>query len=251
MWRFFRHLLTAGNTGGHGVHSPFLFDFVKNVIYEKHPYYVYSDVERLRKNMLADKQKIYFEDYGTGKNRYIAVSEIAAKSVKKRKCAQLIYRIANFTKPYVVLELGTSLGITTSYLSAVSGNCITIEGCEAVAEIAKQNLKELKRSNIRLVTGDITSVLPDIVEQAESLDLVFIDANHTSMALKAYFDICMTKIKPHSVMIIDDIHYSKDMEDGWNYINQHAEVRVTMDLYELGIVFFRPDLGEATYKLLF
>lgn len=231
------------------MHSPFLFDFVKNVIYEKHPYYIYSVVERQRQKMLADKRKIYFEDYGTGKNRYIAVSEIAVKSIKKRKHAQLIYRIANFTKPDVVLELGTSLGITTSYLSSVSESCITIEGSEAVAEIAKQNFNELQRSNIHLVTGDIATVLPDIVQHTESLDLVFIDANHTSKALNAYFDICMTKINPRSVMIIDDIHYSKDMESGWNYIKQHPEVSVTMDLYELGIVFFRPDLGRTNYKL--
>jgi predicted O-methyltransferase YrrM len=253
MWRFLRHLLTAKNTGGHGIHSPYVFNFVKNVVYEKNPYYVYSEIENVRKQMLSDRNSLFFNDFGTGKNRIIKVSEVAAKSVKKKKYAQLIYRVVNFIKPDVVLELGTSLGLTTCYIAAVSEKtkCITIEGCTSIAEIARHNFEKLKRQNINLITGNIDVVLPDVIRSVTQLDLIFIDANHTSEALINYFEQCMGKITPESIMIIDDIHYSKEMEKGWSYIQNKDEVKVTLDLFEIGIVFFKTDINTGNFKLMF
>ncbi|MEO7961162.1 MAG: SAM-dependent methyltransferase, partial [Ginsengibacter sp.] len=119
--KYFHYYITAKNGKGHGIHSPFVFDFITNVLNDHKKYECYSRVESLRKRMLQDKSLIEVEDFGAGsgiiKNRNRSVKNIAASSLKNRKFSQLLFRIVNYYQPRHVIELGTSLGITTSYLA--------------------------------------------------------------------------------------------------------------------------------------
>lgn len=253
MFRFLKHFLSAKHSNGFGVHSPYIFNFIKNVIYEKNVFYVYDEIETLRIKLLQDHRKIYFNDFGTGKDRTTTVAEIAKKSIKNKKEAQLIFRIANFVQPDIILELGTSLGLTTSYLSATNSKskCITVDGCISVLKIAEENFLNLNRYNILPFQGNIEDVLPRICQQFPKFDLVFIDANHTSEALIRYFEMLLSNITDETVIIVDDIHLTSDMEQGWKSIKNHPEVIVSMDLYCIGIVFFKKELNKNHYVLRF
>ena len=48
--------LTAWNTGGEGVHSPYLFEWVRMVMSDKHRYYVWKDIEVCRAELLRDQR---------------------------------------------------------------------------------------------------------------------------------------------------------------------------------------------------
>ncbi|HMI79938.1 MAG TPA: hypothetical protein VK484_14160, partial [Ferruginibacter sp.] len=141
--KYLHYYFTASNGKGHGIHSPFVFDFVKNVLRDKTENNWYLIIETARQKLLKQKAEIEVVDLGAGsavmKTNKRAVADIARSSLKPKKFSQLLYRMANYYQPETILELGTSLGITTSYLAAADPNAkvYTIEGSPAIANIAQ------------------------------------------------------------------------------------------------------------------
>lgn len=249
---YIRHLLNAKNTKGHGIHSPYLYRFTHNAIYEKNPFYIFPKIEALRENLKFDDRIILLKDYETGADREMSVRNIAKTSLKQKRWAQLLYRIVNFTGAKVVLELGTSLGLTSAYLVSPSSveKCITLEGSSAVAEIAMENFEKLEINNVEVVVGNIDHTLESVLEGIDKLDVVFFDTNHRKESVLNYFSQCIKHIHPETVFIFDDIHCSADMESAWREIRRHKQVTATIDLFELGIVFFNKNFPKKTFRMV-
>lgn len=248
---YIRHLFTAKTRRGDGVHSPFMFSFITDIKNEKHPYYAYKEIEDCRKNLLNDSTTIHITDYGTGSSNSRKISDIAKKSCKPAKQAQLLFRMVKTFNPYTIFELGTCLGTTTLYLAkAQKQACVhTFEGCPQLAQIAHTNFKNLHCSNIIQHVGNLQDTLPKALQDIDKVDLVFFDANHQKEPTITYFKQCLPKAHSHSIFIFDDIHWSKGMEEAWEIIKQHPNVTVSVDLYYMGILFFQPHLKPAHYKL--
>lgn len=253
LFKFILHFLSAKNTRGFGVHSPFLFHFTRFVIYNKSTYYVFSSIEKIRSLLKKDNRKINFTDFGTGNAQNNSIAKIARTSIKQAKYGQLLYRLSDYIKARNVLELGTSLGLTTSYLAASSSErrCVSLEGSEQIASIAIENFKTLNIKNVQIVIGNIDITLSEVLNDFNQLDLIFIDANHKSEAVLRYFDQCLPKMHNDSILVMDDIHWSADMEKAWEKIKENPRVKTTIDLFEMGIVFFNPDLYKKHYKMRF
>ena len=249
--KYIIHFFTARNTNGYGIHSPFCFQFIQSVLYDKNEFYAFSKIEAIRTQMKSDTRNLNIVDFGTGANRKEKVSDIAVKSLEPIKYGQLLFKTVHYFKAKNILELGTSLGITTAYLAASSKEikCTTLEGSTEIAEIANENFRKLQLENIEIVKGNIDLTLSTVLGAVEKLDLVFIDANHKLPAVFNYFELCLAKIHNQSVIIIDDIYWSKDMEKAWRMIKNHSKVTTTIDLFQLGIVFFNPDLHLNHYKM--
>ena len=120
IYKYYKHFISAKNTGGHGVHSPFMYQFTRYVLHEKHPFYIFDSIEKLRASLENDKRVLNITDFGTGINRTRSVSDIARKSLKSTRESQLLFRIAHYMKAVNILELGTSLGVTSTYLGSIS-----------------------------------------------------------------------------------------------------------------------------------
>ena len=141
--KYIGYYLTAQNGKGHGIHSPFVFDFIIYVLNDKKKYPCYPKIESLRKQLLANKTIIEVEDFGAGsavipfKKRRI--KDIAASSLKKKKYAQLLFRIAKYYQSRHIVELGTSFGISTCYLASAQkeSSVTTLEGSHNIAGIAR------------------------------------------------------------------------------------------------------------------
>jgi len=251
IYKYIKHSLTARNTKGFGVHSPFMFQFIQNVLSERHYFYVFSEIEALRSELKKDKTIISITDFGSGENRESSVSQIANKSLKSAKYGQLLFRIIRYFNAVNVLELGTSIGITTSYLASSSSKikCTSLEGCPQLVQNAGSNFKKLNLNNIELVVGNIDSTLEDVLNKTDKLDFIFIDANHYSEAVIKYFEMCLSKVHNDSVIILDDIYWSEDMEKAWKIIKDHPRVTSTVDIFQMGIVFFNSHLHKKNYKL--
>ena len=249
--KYITHFFTARNTRGFGVPSRFLFQITRFVLCEKHSYYIFQSIENLRSKLKKDYRKVRITDFGTGNNRTETISEITNKSLKSAKYGQLLFRMVHYFKARDVLELGTSLGITTSYLASASSEiqCVSLEGCHEIAELARENIDKLTIKNIELVAGEINNTLTIVLDQTNKLDFVFIDANHQSEAILNYFNLCLSKVHSNTVIVIDDIYWSIDMEKAWKKIKAFPQVKSTIDLFELGIVFFNPDLHKKHYKM--
>jgi len=163
--------------------------------------------------------------------------------LKPKKYAQLLYRIAKYYQPKTILELGTSFGITSSYLAAGNSNVklFTIEGSSAIAGIAHKTFQKLGLNNIELTEGDFNNVLPSLLAKLNSIDFAFIDGNHRKEPTLDYFRQLLSHSNATTILIFDDIHWSKEMEEAWTEIQRSPRVTLTIDLFFIGIVFVNPD----------
>ena len=251
--RYIRYFFRSKHRKGFGIHSPFIFKLVTDVIEEQTPYYKYSLIEKVRRLLLKSDKEVYVENFGTGKSGREKISTIVKRSSKSKAYAQVLFRIVHFYKSQNILELGTSFGLTTMYLAAPDSKSkvVTIEGCKEIAEYAKLSFLRAGFKNIHVEIGNIDTCLPKVLSGFERLDFVFFDANHRKEATLNYFNLCLPKSHAKSVFVIDDIYWSKEMSQLWEEIKKRPEVCVTIDLFSYGIVLFDPDLQKENYTLFF
>lgn len=239
----------------HGVHSPFVFDFIEDVLQSNKKYYSFEAIELVRKLMLSETKSINITDFGAGskksKSTSRSVREIAKNSLKKAAYCEMLFKIANKTNANTILELGTSLGITTSYLGKSRRNAriYTLEGCPEIAKIATKNFSTLKLNNIKLIVGNFDTTLETVLKKEPLFDLIFIDGNHQKEPTLRYFNQLLPYTNEHTVMIFDDIHWSKEMEEAWTEIIKNEKLTVTIDVFEMGIVFFRKEQLKQHFVL--
>jgi predicted O-methyltransferase YrrM len=245
--KYFNYFIHAKNGKGHGIHSPFVFDFVTHILNDKTKYECYEKIEPLRRHLLSNDTIIDVEDFGAGSALMLfkkrKINSIARSSLKNRKFSQFLFRIAKYYKPQTILELGTSLGISTCYFACANknSNVYTFEGSEAIAEVAGENFKKATLHNIKLIKGNFDETLLPALEKIKKMDLAFIDGNHRKAPTLSYFSELLKKSNKDSIFIFDDIHWSKEMEEAWKQIQQHDSVTLTIDLFFVGLVFFSQD----------
>ncbi|MGI4727304.1 MAG: O-methyltransferase [Janthinobacterium lividum] len=258
-WRFardyVRHYFTAKNR--HGVHSPFVYELIDNVIYDFDAKTEYLPIEQIRQQLLQSKTKVMVVDLGAGshinKNQVKEVRQIAKNALKTPRLAQLLFRLIEHLKPKTLIELGTCLGVTSLYLHQAnpSAQLTTIEGCQEIADVATKNFQISEAKNINLRVGNFDAVLPELLEKVSQIDFIFIDGNHTEEATLRYFDWILPKAHDKTMIIFDDIYWSEGMKSAWKKIKQHPQVSVTVDLFWIGLVFFKKDQVKEDFKVRF
>jgi len=256
--KYLQYYFTASNGKGHGIHSPFIFDFITKILNDKTVYPEYEKVETLRSQLLNDNTVLEVEDFGAGssvtKTNKRGVSSLAKHAAKSKKFAQLLFRIVRYYQPATVLELGTSLGITTTYLSLArpEARLITMEGSKEIAEVAKENFKNLEIRNIEITEGNFDNTLSSVVRGLSTVDFAFIDGNHRKEPTERYFKELLAKTNNESILVFDDIHWSSEMEAAWGTIKDNAAVTCSIDLFFIGIIFFRKEFkGKQHFGIRF
>jgi predicted O-methyltransferase YrrM len=253
--RYLKYFIKAKNE--YSLHSPFVFDLYTKVITDVTPFYIFEDIEKLRSALLQSNQLITVADYGAGskifKSNTRKVSDIARFALKSPKYSQLLFRLVNYLKPLNILELGTSLGISTLYLATPEkkNKVISLEGCEETIGIAKQNFKRLKVNNIEVMQGNFNQTLEVSLKKLNTVGMVFFDGNHQKAPTIEYFNQCLSYIHTDSFFIVDDIHWSREMEEAWNQIISHKQVTLSIDLFQIGIIFFREMQEKQNFILRF
>jgi predicted O-methyltransferase YrrM len=251
---YIKHFLTSKHRG-HGVHSPFVFSFVKNVIEADGIFYDFKKIENIRNNLLTNNSKIKVEDFGAGskkiKTPYRKISQIAKTSLKPASQAQLLFRIVNYFSPDSILELGTSLGITTAYLASARKKIkiYTIEGSPEISNIAKNVFKHLHLKNIKLLNGKFDNELPLILQKLNKKNIIYIDGNHSYNATLHYFNEIIKFATEQTIIIFDDIYWSKEMKKAWIKIYNSEKISISIDLFWFGIVFFKKMKHKQHFKI--
>lgn len=256
--KYLLHQLNAENGRGHGIHSPFVYQLVRDVFNSTSLPPSANAIEAIRKQLLKNHTSLLVNDYGAGASKGLQrnriVRQIAAKSLKSPKYARLLYRLANYFQPANILELGTSLGITTAYLASAvkEANVVTLEGADAVASIAKEHFRQLQLSNIQVVTGPFDETLTNVLQKMGKLDFVFLDGNHAYAPTLRYFKTMLPYVHSGTVIILDDIHWSAEMENAWQAICNHSAVKLSIDLFFVGVLFFREEqLHKQHFRIRF
>lgn len=241
------------------IHSPFVYNFFKYVLDDNTPYHDYEQIEKIRKDLLSRARFIKRIDLGARSiafpysQRFVRVRDIARKSSVSAKKGQLLFKLVKHYKPRTIIELGTAFGISSMYMAMGYRNCTlyTMEGCNDTIHIASHNFSRLGLGNIHEICGNFDDLLPELLHQHETVDLVFFDGNHKKEATLRYFDACLSHIHNNTIFVFDDIHWSRGMRLAWENIRQHPSVKVSIDLFALGIVFFKDELSKEDFILRF
>jgi predicted O-methyltransferase YrrM len=123
-----------------------------------------------------------------------------------------------------------------------------MEGCMGLASVANKSFQK-RKLNIELEVGDFDSILEGILEREDQLDMVFFDGNHRFAPTIDYFERCLAKATDNSVFMFDDIHWSRGMSRAWRKIKNDDRVTLTIDLFWLGIVFFKKDIEKQNFVI--
>lgn len=244
---YFQHFF-RGYRGrrGYGIHSPFAFSFVKETLYPKDScsYYSFKRIEKLRSKLIESKDYTKSVD-----SQPISINYLVRTSAATVKDAQMLFRIAKQLGSKRIIELGTSLGLTTSYLASISTEAIivSIDHNQANQNIASDNFKQLNLENIDLVNGKFSECLPAALDKLRYIDFAFIDGDHTEKGTLENYKSLRKHIRPNTVMVFHDIRWSKGMNKAWNEIINDNKITASFETYNIGIIFFDPDLNKQHY----
>lgn len=235
------------------MHSPFMFHLVLNVIYLKDEFYDYKKLSETRAQLSNDETVLTISDFGAGsrvfKGNQRKVKDIVKHGISNEKYARLLFRLVNHFKPNNIVELGTSLGLTTMYLAAANkkSQVYTLEGSKEIADFAKQQFAKDKLENIELIEGNFNDTFPALLNKLDVVDFAYIDGNHTKEATINYFIQLLPKCNENSVLIFDDINWSEGMQKAWQFIKTHERVKLSIDLFFIGIVLFRKEQQQQEH----
>jgi predicted O-methyltransferase YrrM len=244
--RFLAHLRQAKRWDA--FHSPYLFNLFTTCCDEHRQSPAFQKIEQRRSVLLSSKTQIRRKDYGAGspaghKNETSKISEIAANALSRPFQCRFLFRLVEYLKPLRLLEFGTSLGISTAYMAAGWPECRidTVEGDPEVANLAEDTFSVLACNNITLHPHIFDEYIRRNRHQKEVIDVLFLDGHHTSTALLHYYDELKPILCANTVIVVDDIYWSKDMTSGWNTLIRYPEVTQSVDCFHFGLIFFRDD----------
>lgn len=245
--RFFRSAVTK-----YQLHSTFVFELACALLEDKRWYYAFRDVELVREKMLASDVALQVRDFGTGSagpNKR-SVRSIARQAGSSARQGRMLFRLANHVRPARMLELGTSLGIGTMYLSAAAreARLLSLEGSPEIAQVARLNLEVLgldKQVDIR--EGAFEQTLLPALETLQSIDFVFFDGHHRQEPTLRYWEECLRFAHAKTVFVFDDMHGSAEMAQAWADIKRHPRTTLSLDFFEISLAFIDPDFREKQH----
>lgn len=220
-----------------------------------------SSIENLRRKLLKDNndinQVIYNLDSSIKKEKkeVSIIKEICAASIPYRK-ARFLFKIIREFKPKICLELGTGLGISSSYIGAALkinkyGKLLTIEGSPARAHFSKIVLKKLLLNNVLVEVGWFKEVLDRILDDLKKIDFIFLDGNHEMNSTLYYFNKFLPYLSKDSIIVLDDIRWSKGMKKAWKIIKNDLRITYSIDMYEFGIIInTKKNLKRKNFNLM-
>jgi len=238
----------------YNIHSPMVHEFIENVLDNNIKYYAFLGIEHYRQILLKDSTVLNLKDLGQGskaiKSKLITLKSLTKNVQSTPKKAQVLFKLVNYFQCKNILELGTSLGITTAYLSSANkkASITTIEGDSTIFNMAKSNFKKLGLKNVNIINSSFDKILPTILKN--KFDLIFFDGNHSKKATLKYFNWALENLNDEIIFVFDDIYWSKGMKSAWNEISKSSKVKLSLDLFSLGIVFFKNNRQKEHINLI-
>lgn len=200
-------------------------------------------IRKLKNQLLKNKQSIAVADFGAG-SKYLGkerkIQSIYKTSSSKGKFAQFFYQLADFYQPKRVLEFGTSLGIGTIHFAKgnPTAEIITVEACPETAKVAQSNFQFAGTSNITLINQTFVDFLTDL--KPGKFDVIFIDGHHDGSALLNYVATLEPWMHDETMVVLDDIRWSKSMLQAWNSLKNDHRFNVSIDFFRMGMLVKRP-----------
>lgn len=208
----------------------------------------FQNCERYRTELLQDETLISYEIFGSDKTAM--VKDICKNAASGKKWCEFLYFLSKKTAPSRILEIGTNLGISGCYIlesikNSPKAKFVTMEGLSKLCEIsAKQFATIVPVSKYDIREGLFDTTFPPLLKEEGCFDLLFIDGNHQKEPTINYFKALKDKIKSPVIFVFDDINWSHEMKEAWDFIKNDSDVNFTLDLYKQGIVIIDEQTSE-------
>jgi len=249
--RIFKYLQFALRSGNaHSIHSPFVFDLY-NELKSVNDLEPISAIRVLHDRLKTSNEEITFDDPGRENLPTTrSIGSIARQSATNPKSGKILFNLVKHVKPEHVLELGTSLGISGLYLSCAlrAGKLVTVEGVPQIASLAEQHFKDFN-ANATVISSTFESALRQFQTDHNRFDLVYLDGHHQKDATLSYFSQIKQILAPNAICVLDDIYWSKGMEEAWSILKKDKDVDISIDLFHYGILIFRKDTVKQHFSL--
>jgi len=229
---------------GYGIHSPFVFDLITNVVEQRLPFYAYKDIDLIRLHLRLHNQSIIY------KEKQYSIKKYLQKQAITKKEGELLFRLSNHYKLHSIVSVGSSMGFTPLYLTGYSSKsqCITLEQEQDIAAIAQKSISKSSCSLIQIMQGAYQSLLPEALSKLQQIDCIYISKEITTEELMKIYQDILPFLHDKSIVIISGIHASSQKRNLWKQICKDPKITVSVDLYKLGLIFFRPKLHKRMYK---
>lgn len=212
-----RWLRRKRNSLGYGVQSPSDFYFVQHVLREKSPYYAYAAL-----TLMNQQYQALFPCYSDEVHR-------------------LLFRLANYIHPDVMVEIGTSLSVFAMSAACPLMRCVTINKYECCA--AMQALLD-EHPLVEMVIGDEVESFRHLLHELGSIQLLHVA--HTAN-YKAVVETALPYVTQHTLFIIEDIHTDKEKQDWWRGLRESNTTGISYDLGPIGLLFFDKSRYKDSY----
>lgn len=251
--KYLQYKIFSRHAKGHGIHSPFVFQFIAEVLNKKSFDPELRDIIQWHRGMKRTKLQSGKADPGAGSRFNTNMKGIRpARIGVTEKYGTFLFRLARFCKPSQVIEFGTGGGISTAYLSAAvnPAGLITVEGDPYRLNFAISNHPEHVSEHVSYLNADFDDYTSNPLSVKKPF-LVFIDGNHRFEPTWRYFEFFLSEADDDSVLVFDDIRWSPGMEEAWKKIKSHPRVRITIDIFFMGIVFFKKGIEKQDFTIKF
>ncbi len=244
VFRYLIYKIFAGHRYGHGIHSPFAYSFIRNVLVDKVKDEKLDKVINWHRKIKNTRLPGNIKGYGAGslyKRTLSAGKRIPASKIGvSPKYGKMLYKLVREYTPKLIIELGTGSGVSTAYLASGNENTevITVEGSPERVAFAREMLSETGTGNIKFISAEFNVFLEDFTPGKKPF-LAFIDGDHSFEPVMHYFNCFAEMADEDSIIVFDDIRWSAEMEKAWKTIADDSRVTVSIDLFFMGIVFFK------------
>lgn len=241
------------STNQYGVHSPFVYDLMTKRR-KKIPQNEARLLNELRQQLYTNDEFIEINDFGTGSrvfdSNFRQIQKIAKISGISPYWGKKLYTLVNYLQPESILELGTSLGLSTAYMAAAQHQVklTSIEGCASTHKVARSSLKDWPYGKLNLINDSFDSALNNL-KAGQTFDMIYFDGHHAKQPTLNYFERCLSFANESSVFFFDDIYWSKEMKETWQELIERKEVTLSIDCYKWGILFFRKKQDKQHFIL--
>ena len=209
----------------HHLHSPFLYHLYTQILWSDKYYYRYADLDKFRAEF--------------------------KRSLRHKTCPAklgwLLFELVDNFKPGTIVEFGTGSGLATVYMLSAAPQT-QVFTFEPLPEWTVRAHKTFKHFNYKptLLSGSIIPNLDLILKNCSQIDLILIDLE--SPKIESYIDFLKPKIHAGTIIVINNIHILKEI---WESLKNRAEVTLSVDLFRVGLLFFRARAAKEHWCLRF